>query len=91
MEDLVIPFVILTAVVIYLILSRARFESDLRKSYDELIEKYKQSAEPKEKSTSKELVGLVFQTDGKLGIETLKSEIQDKLSRGKFEVKDFEC
>ena len=40
----------------------------------------------KEKTSQKELVGLIFKTDYKVNIELLDESVESMLSRGKFEI-----
>lgn len=40
---------------------------------------------------SKDLVGLVFEENGKLTIECIKPHIKDRLDRHKFSIKDNKC
>ena len=67
MADLTIPFVILLLIVIFLLINRSRFESDVKKQFEDELEKYK-LLEKKEiiQPKSKEL-------KGKYGIETIKN------------------
>ena len=92
MADLTIPFIILLLVVIFLLINRSRFESDVKKQFEEDLEKYK-LLEKKEviKPKSKELKGLVFGVDGKVSIEVFDETTKSKIERSKFEIKDFQC
>ena len=70
--DLLIPFGILLILVVYLIYSRNIIKKDITKLYEEKFEEWKKhSTQEKEKTSQKELVGLVFKTDYKLNIELL--------------------
>ena len=85
--DLLIPFGILLILVVYLIYSRNNFEKDIVKLYEEKLEEWKKHAtKEKEKTSHKELVGLVFKTDYKVNIELLDESVESVLSRGKFEI-----
>ena len=88
--DLLIPFGILIAIVIYLIYTRSSFEKDITKLYDEKFDEWKKhSTIEKEKTSHKELVGLVYKTDYKINIELLDSNVESALKRGKFEVSNL--
>ena len=85
--DLLIPFGILLILVIYLIYTRAKFEKNIVKLYEDKLEEWKKhSIKEKEKTSQKELVGLVFKTDYKVNIELLDESVESILSRGKFEI-----
>lgn len=49
----------------------------------------KHSTIEKEKTSHKELVGLVYKTDYKINIELLDSNVESALKRGKFEVSNL--
>ncbi len=88
--DLLIPFGILLALVIFLIYSRTKFESQTIKEYEEKFENWKAHAKPEEKEikeSKKELVGLVFKKDGKIDIELFDEFSNDRIQRGKFNSK----
>ena len=88
--DLLIPFGILLILVVYLIYSRNNFEKDITKLYEEKFDEWKKhSTIEKEKTSHKELVGLVFKTDYKINIELLDKNIESQLKRGKFEVSNL--
>lgn len=88
--DLLIPFGILLILVIYLIFTRNNFEKDITKLYEEKFEEWKKHSTIEEEKTShKELVGLVYKTDYKINIELLDSNIESALRRGKFEVSNI--
>lgn len=88
--DLLIPFGILLIMVIYLIYSRNNFEKDITKLYEEKFDEWKKhSTIEKEKTSYKELVGLVFKTDYKINIELLDESVESTLKRGKFEVSNI--
>ena len=85
--DLLIPFGILLILVVYLIFTRNNFEKDIVSLYEEKFEEWKKhSTQEKEKTSQKELVGLVFKTDYKVNIELLDESVESILSRGKFEI-----
>ena len=88
--DLLIPFGILLVLVVYLIYSRNIFEKDITKLYEEKFEEWKKHSTIEEEKTShKELVGLVFKTNYKINIELLDKNIESQLKRGKFEVSNI--
>lgn len=88
--DLLVPFGILLIMVIYLIYSRNNFEKDITKLYEEKFDEWKKhSTIEKEKTSHKELVGLVYKTDYKINIELLDATVESALKRGKFEVSNI--
>lgn len=88
--DLLIPFGILLIMVIYLIYSRNNFEKDIVSLYEKKLDEWKKhSTIEKEKTSHKELVGLVFKTDYKINIELLDESVESTLKRGKFEVSNI--
>ena len=88
--DLLIPFGILLIMVVYLIYSRNNFEKDITKLYEEKFDEWKKhSTIEKEKTSHKELVGLVYKTDYKINIELLDANVESALKRGKFEVSNI--
>ncbi len=88
--DLLIPFGILLILVVYLIFTRNNFEKDITKLYEEKFEEWKKHSTIEEEKTShKELVGLVYKTDYKINIELLDSTVESALRRGKFEVSNI--
>ena len=88
--DLLIPFGILLIMVIYLIYSRNSFEKDITSLYEKKFDEWKKhSTIDKEKTSSKELVGLVFKTDYKLTVELLDETVESQLKRGKFDVSNL--
>ena len=88
--DLLIPFGILLILVVYLIFTRNNFEKDITKLYEEKFEEWKKHSTIEEEKTShKDLVGLVYKTDYKINIELLDYNIESALRRGKFEVSNI--
>jgi len=88
--DLLIPFGILLALVIYLIYSRNNFEKDITQLYEKKFDEWKKHSTIKtEKTSCKELVGLVYKTDYKVSIELLDESTKSALERGKFEVSNI--
>lgn len=90
--SLMIPFGILFAIVAYLIYSRQRFEKEVVEVYEDKYENWKKHAptlsENEVKVECKELVGLVFKTGYNIDIELLNENVRDRLSRGKFNIKE---
>lgn len=88
--DLLIPFGILLILVIYLIFTRNSFEKNIVALYENKFDEWKKhSTIEKEKTSHKELVGLVFKTDYKINIELLDKNVESQLKRGKFEVSNI--
>jgi len=88
--DLLIPFGILLALVVYLIYTRGKFEKDIVELYEKKYEEWKATAEPLEKQeVCKELVGLVYKEGYKLNIELLNENVKDNLEKGKFNIKNL--
>lgn len=88
--DLLIPFGILLILVIYLIFTRNNFEKNIVALYEEKFDEWKKhSTIEKEKTSHKELVGLVYKTDYKINIELLDKNVESQLKRGKFEVSNI--
>lgn len=88
--DLIVPFGILLALVIYLIFTRNSFEKNVVELYEKKFDEWKKhSTIVKEKTSSKELVGLVFKTDYKLTVELLDETVESQLKRGKFDVSNL--
>lgn len=87
--DLAIPFGILLALVIYLIYSRNQFEKKMLSLYEEKFQEWKKhNTTGNEKSSCKELAGLIFKENDKISIELLKPEVKRRLSQGKFDIKE---
>jgi len=89
--DLLIPVGILVVMVIYLIYSRQKFEKDILDTYEDKYKEWKKhtpTVEDEEKKECKELVGLVFKTGYNIDIELFDETLKDRLSRGKFNVKE---
>ena len=85
--DLLIPFGILLSLVIYFIYTRNNFEKDITNLYEKKFDEWKKHSTIEiEKTSHKELVGLVFKTDYKVTIELLDENVESQLTRGKFEV-----
>lgn len=88
--DLLIPFGILLILVIYLIYTRNNFEKNITNLYEKKFEEWKKHSTIEEDKTShKELVGLVFKTDYKITIEFLDESVESQLNRGKFEITKY--
>lgn len=85
--DLLIPFGILLALVLYLIYNRNKFEKDIVKIYENKFEEWKIHSKTDEIiENKKELVALVFKKDYKLSIEYFDENIEENLKRAKFEI-----
>jgi hypothetical protein len=88
--DMLIPFGILLALVIYLIYTRNSFEKNITKLYEEKFEEWKKHTSIlDEKEPGKELMGFVFKKGYKVEIELLNEDVKSNLERGKFEIKNF--
>lgn len=89
--DLLIPFAILIALVVYLIYSRTKFEKEIVSIYEEKFDEWKNTSKTtnknEEKRACKELVGLVFKEDYSVSIELLDDSVTSALQRGKFKIK----
>lgn len=89
--DLLIPFGILFALVIYLIYTRGKFEKNIVDLYEKKFEEWKENSDSnpsKEKTVCKELVGLVYKEEYKISIELLDNSVNSALQRGKFSIKE---
>jgi len=89
--DLMVPFGVLFALVIYFMFTRQKFEKNIVDIYEEKFEEWKKhnpSDESIEKKECKELVGLVFKTGYTVDIELFDEKAKDRISRGKFNIKD---
>lgn len=85
--DLLIPFGILLALVIYLIYTRTIFEKDIVQLYEKKFDEWKETSTPNEEvKPSKELVGLVYKEGYKLNIELLNENVKPNLEKGKFNI-----
>jgi hypothetical protein len=88
--DLIVPFGILLILVIYLIYTRNNFEKNITNLYEKKFEEWKKHSTIEDNKTSqKELVGLVFKKDYKITIEFLDENVESQLNRGKFEVTKY--
>ncbi len=88
--DLLIPFGILLSLVIYFIYTRNNFEKNITNSYEKKFDEWKKHSTIEiEKTSNKELVGLVFKMDYKVTIELLDENVESQLKRGKFEVSNI--
>lgn len=89
--DMLIPFGILLALVVYLIFTRSKFEKDAIEVYEKKFEEWKEfnTTTTKEVEPSKTLVGLVFKTGYKVSIELLDESAKSQLEKGKFEISNI--
>ena len=89
--DLLIPFGILLALVIFLIYSRSKFEKDIVQLYEGKLEEWKKHSTSSEekKDTSKQLVGLVFKKDYKVSVELFDENVERILKKGNFDINNF--
>lgn len=88
--DLLIPFGILLALVVYLIATRTKFEKETIKDFEQKFENWKVHAKPENKEiqeTKRELVGLVFKKNGKIDIELFDEFTNSRIQKGKFNSK----
>lgn len=88
--DLMVPFGVLFALVIYFMFTRQKFEKGIVDIYEEKFTQWKKhnpSDESLEKKECKELVGLVFKTGYNVDIELFDEKAEDRISRGKFKTK----
>ena len=89
--DLMIPIAILIFMVLYFLITRARYEKEVVSIYEEKFEEWKKhssSNENVEQKECKELVGLIFKTGYNIDIELLDENLKDRISRGKFNIKE---
>lgn len=88
--DLLIPFGILLALVIYLIYTRTKFEKNVVNIYEKKFEEWKQHDSSNEKKTKpcKELVGLIYKEEYNITMELLDESVKSQIQRGKFTLKD---
>jgi len=89
--DLMIPVAILIFMVLYFLITRARYEKEVVSIYEEKFEEWKKhspSNENVEQKECKELVGLIFKTGYNIDIELLDENLKDRISRGKFNIKE---
>ncbi len=95
MDGMMIPFIMLLIITIALLLERKYHEDKIVKIYEEKYKQWqKHSGNTKSEPTKcKELVGLVFQEDTNIVIETFHQQNADKLKRGKYSIitKDTSC
>ena len=89
--DLLIPFGILLALVVYLIYSRRKFEKEIVDVYEEKLQEWKKHATTEEKKDEpvKKLAGLVYKTGYKVSIELIDESAKGMLEKGKFEISEI--
>jgi len=89
--DLMIPFGILLVMVVYFLVTRQKFEKNVINIYEEKFEQWKKHSSPNDsipQKECKELVGLVFKTGYNIDIEIFDESLKDRISRGKFNIKE---
>ncbi len=86
--DLLIPFGILISLVVYLIYTRTKFEKEMLSLYEGKFNEWKKHYSKEEKPAYKELVGLIFEENGKISVELHKVDSKQKILQGKFEIKE---
>lgn len=89
--DLLIPFGILLALVVFLIYSRSKFEKNVVDIYEKKFEEWKKHTDTSldsKKEVCKELVGLVYKEGYNINIELLNDKVKSQIERGKFSIKD---
>jgi hypothetical protein len=88
--DMMIPFGVLTALVVYFIYTRNAFEKKVLEDFEQKFDEWKKHSEMDEKREveCKMLVGLVYEQNRKLTIQTLDKNVDDRLERGKFKVEE---
>ncbi|WP_424688943.1 MAG: hypothetical protein ACNI3H_11305 [Halarcobacter ebronensis] len=88
--DLLIPFGILLALVVFLIYSRSKFEKDVVNIYEEKFEQWKENTDLGEqnKKPCKELVGIIYKEEYNITVELLDESVRRNLQQGKYKIKD---
>ena len=88
--DLLFPFGVLLALVIYLIFTRNAFEGRMLKHYEDKFDEWKMhnKAAPS-KDTPKELVALLYKKNYKYELEVFKKEELELLNISKFNIKEL--
>lgn len=87
--DLLLPFGILVAMVVYLMYSRHKFEKNIVSMYENKFENWKEHHAPKDKPVQhKELVGLMFKENGKITVELQNTSVKRAILQGKFDIKE---
>mgnify|MGYP006910713463 CR=1 FL=1 len=89
--DMMIPFGILLALVIYLIFTRSKFEKDVVDVYEKKFEEWKEfnTTTTKETEDVKQLAGLVYKTGYKVSVELIDEGAKSQLEKGKFEISNI--
>jgi len=88
---MLVPFGILLTLVVYLIFTRTKHEKDVVDVYEKKFEEWKKfnTTTSKEVAPSKILVGLVYKTGYKVGVELLDESAKAQLEKGKFEISNI--
>ncbi|KAB7885220.1 hypothetical protein [Poseidonibacter ostreae] len=89
--DMLIPFGILLALVVYLIFTRSKFEKEVVEVYEKKFDEWKEfnTTTTKEVEPAKVLVGLVYKTGYKVSVELLDESAKAQLEKGKFEISEI--
>ncbi len=89
--DILIPFCILLALVIYLIYTRSKFEKDIVSLYENKFEEWKKNTDyKKEDKITKDLVGFVFKEGYNVRIELLDESVKNTLEKSRFNIDKFQ-
>lgn len=88
--DLLIPFGILLALVVYFIYTRQKFEKNVVDVYEKKFEEWKENSTSNENNQKvcKELVGLIYKEGYNVNIVLLDEGVKRNLQQGKFNIKD---
>jgi len=90
-DGMMIPFIMLLIITVALLLERKHQEDKVVEIYEKKLEEWKEHSThntPTEEKPKKykELVGLVFQEDTNIIIETFNQQTTDKIERKKYTV-----
>lgn len=89
--DLLIPFGILLALVVFLIYTRSKFEKDVVNIYEEKFNQWKENADlssEQNKKPCKELVGIIYKEEYNITVELLDESVRRNLQQGRYKIKD---
>ena len=98
-DGMMIPFIMLLIITIALLLERKHQEDKIVEIYEKKLKEWKEHSthntpKIKEVKKCKKLVGLVFQEDTNIIIETFNQQTTDKIERKKFTItslKEKQC